>query len=621
MKYRSQPHLAATSVACFFMFLLAAVSINARSASSRPRVAGQPTLAAQTGQQPQQSTGQSIVRGRVVYADNGLPIKGVKVAVMTSGSNDPFTTVTNERGEFQLGGLRAGKYYITVRGPGVPAPSGFGMSIPLPISAIPRSEDYPEIIPKHDAAFTVDGANTADVEVRIVRGGSITGKILKADGSPMANVAVNLLSRQSNVGPYTARFSGQSNAKGIYKIENVPPAEYLVSAAIEDIRAGSDIRARLRGEGQIVTFHPAAIRLADALTVRVDSGRESGGVNITLIDRKLLSVSGKLVTGRDGSPIGGATVVLRGKDSEQTGPLVPGMGQRTTVTSSDGSWSFSNVSAGDYEVTALNPIGGTSVGPVVAMRMPPGQRGRPMLGSPGPSPNRARPRFAITQEQISLVSSDVENLMLTMRGTGRIRGVVEMENGDPLPRDLTLFFEFSNIGSRPARPEPVRVASDGSFLVEDVPAGERAIAAALQSGSGFYVLSATMSGKDLREGVSIVEDTEGAPVRVQLSTRFARVAGRVASPGAEPVGFVVVLVPVESWKQRFRTAFTVIQIEPDGSFSGKVAPGEYLIFARRRNQLPPLITPDFIQTLGAGASTVALKADEQQTVDLKLDLP
>jgi hypothetical protein len=392
MNYRFQPHLAATSFARFFMFLLAAVSINGQFASARPRVADRPARHEQTVQQSPQSTAQSIVRGRVVYADNGQPMKGVKVGVMTSDSNDPFTTTTNERGEFQLNGLRAGKYYIRVRGPGVPAPSGFGMSIPLPISAIPRSEDYPEIIPKHDAAFIVDGANTADVEVRIVRGGSITGKILKADGSPIANVPVNLLSRENNVGPYMARFSGHTNVKGVYKIENVPPAEYLVSAAIEDERVVSDIGARLRGEGQIVTFHPAAIRLADALTVRVDSGRESGGVNITLIDRKSLSVSGKLVTGRDGSPIAGATVVLRGKDSEQTGPLVPGMGQRTTVTSSDGSWSFRNVTAGDYEVTALNPIGGTNAGPVVATRVPPGQGSRPMLGSRGPSPNRARPR-------------------------------------------------------------------------------------------------------------------------------------------------------------------------------------------------------------------------------------
>ena len=127
-----------------------------------------------------------------------------------------------------------------------------------------------------------------------------------------------------------ARFSARTNQKGVYKIENVPPADYIVSAAIEDKRAGYDIRARLRGEGQIVTFHPAAIRLADALTVHVDSGRESGGVNVTLVDRKSLNVSGKLVTGRDGSPIAGASVVLRGTDSEQTGPLVPGMGQRTT---------------------------------------------------------------------------------------------------------------------------------------------------------------------------------------------------------------------------------------------------------------------------------------------------
>jgi hypothetical protein len=536
---------------------------------------------------------------------------------MTSDSNDPLMTATNERGEFQVGGLRAGKYYVTVQGPGIPAASGFGITIPLPISAIPRAEDYPEIIPKHDAAFTVDGTNNAEVEVRIVRGGSITGKILKRDGSPIADVAVNLLARENNAGPFMARFSARSNQKGVYKIENVPPADYIVSASTEDKDAGYDIRARLRGEGQMVTFHPAAIRLSDALTVHIDSGRESGGVNITLVDRKSLNISGKLVTGSDGSPIAGATVVLRGKDSEQTGPLVPGMGQRSTVTASDGSWSFNNVRAGDYEITALNPIGGAAVGPVVGMRMPAGQGGRPMLGSRGPSPIRARPRYSITQERISLLSSDVENLLLTMRGTGRIRGVVEMENGAPLPTDLVLFFEFADIGSRPARPEPVRVAIDGSFVFDDVQAGDRLVAAALQSGSDVYVASATRGGKDIREGISIVEGTEGTPVQIQLSTRFARVSGRVTSPTNDQI--VVLFLPVEPWKQRFRTAYTAVQTAPDGSFTAKIAPGEYLVLARKRDQLPPLISSDFIQRL-SGLMRIALVADEQKAVELQLDL-
>jgi hypothetical protein len=616
MKYRSLPHLATTSVECVVMLLLASVFIYAQSGSLRQRFAEKPAGDPLTSQSPQQSLGQSTVRGRVLYSDNGNPIKNVRVVIMTSDSNQSYNTVTNDRGEFQLVGLRAGKYYVTVQGSGIPVPSGFGMTIPLPIVAIPRAEDYPEIIPKHDAMFTVDGTNTAEVEVRIVRGGSITGKILKPDGSPIADVAVNLLFRENNAGPYTARFSARTNQKGVYKIENVTPADYIVSASIEDKGAGYDILVRLRGEGQIVTFHPAAIRLSDALTVHVDSGRESGGVNVTLVDRKSLNISGKLVTGSDGSPIAGATVVLRGKDLEQTGPLVPGMGQRSTVTASDGSWSFNNVSAGDYEITALDPIGGAAVGPVVGRRMPPGQGGRPMLGSGGPSPVRARPRYSVTQKQISLVSSDVENLLLTMRGTGRIRGVVEMENGAPLPSDLVLFFEFADIGSRPTRPEPVRVAIDGSFVFDDVQAGDRPMAAALQAGSDVYVASATMGGKDIREGISIVEGTEGAPLQIQLSTRFARVSGRVTSPTEDQI--VVLFLPVEPWKQPFRTAYTAIQTAPDLSFTAKIAPGEYFVLARKRDQLPP-ISSDFIQRL-SGLMRITLVADEQQAVELRLNL-
>lgn len=590
MKFSSQPHRASL-FASLLLCVLAAVSVNGQS--------------------------QSTARGRVVYKDNGQPLKGVTVMVLTANADERVRAVTNERGEFQLTGLGAGKYYITVQGPGIPSPSGFGMTIPLPVAAIPRAQDFPDIVPKHDAEFSVDGTNDAEVEVRVLRGGSVSGKVMKADGSPVANVSINLLSRENNVGPYTARFSGSTNQKGVYKIDNVPPAEYLVSATIYDARV-ADVRAQLRGEGQIVTFHPAAVRLTDALKVRVDAGRESGGVNVTLVERKSLNISGKLVAGGDGSPIAGATIVLRPGDADMTGPLVPGMGQRTTTTSSDGAWSFSNVMAGDYEVVALNPIGGAPAATGMERRTPSGPGGRPVLGSHTPPDlSRARPRYSIVQENISVVSSDVENLTLTLRGSARLRGVVETDSGEPLPRNLTLFFEFSERG-RPTRPVPVHVSSDGSFVLEDVPAGDRTIAAALPSGSDYFVISAESGGKDIREGISLVEGTEGAPIRVQISNKYAQVSGRVTPAES---GIVVLFFPVESTKQRFRTAYTAILAGSDGSFAGKVPPGEYFILARRREQLPALITQEFIESLGNSARRVVLSAGEQKALEVQLSVP
>jgi hypothetical protein len=164
----------------------------------------------------------------------------------------------------------------------------------------------------------------------------------------------------------------------------------------------------------------------------------------------------------------------------------------------------------------------------------------------------------------------------------------------------------------------VRVSSDGQFVLEDVPAGDRAIAAALPSGSDYFVVSAESGGKDIRDGISLVEGTEGAPIRVQISNKYAQVSGQV-TPG-QP-GVVVLFFPVESAKQRFRTAYTAILAGADGSFSGKVPPGEYFMLARRRDQFPALITSEFIDSLGGSARRVVLSAGEQKPLEVQLSVP
>lgn len=559
----------------------------------------------------------STVRGRVVYADNGQPLKSARVEIFSS--DDPtgnrLTTTTNDRGEFQIEKLVAGKYYATVLGSGVPSPSGFGMRIPLPIAAIPRAEDYPEIVPRHDAVFTVDGTNTAEIEVRVPRGGSLSGKVMKADGTPVADVAVNLMSRTEGVGPYTARFSSRTNQKGVYKFENVLSGEYVVSATTEDKKNNLDIRARLLGESQIATYHPADLRLTDALTVKVDPGRESSGINITLVERKTLSASGSLVRARDGSPVAGAIVILRNKEVELTGPLVPGMGDRRTETSGEGKWFFTNLSPGEYEVTALSPTGSTPtrIGPVVGQPGPRMAR-PPMPGRMDPGP---RPRYLMAQQQLSLVSADVNDLTLVITGAGRVRGVVETESGEAPPSNLTLFFEILSDGSRPTRPEPVRVLPDGSFVLENVAAGDRRMMAGLPNGSSHYVVSTTAGGKDLSEtSLQVIEDAE-AVVRVMISSRFATVSGTVSGGGGNG-DTVVLLVPFEAGKQRFRVAYTAAQTAADGSFTARVAPGKYQILARRRESLPSVITSELIQSLADNIETLMLVAEEQKTVRLRL---
>lgn len=67
---------------------------------------------------PTTTRSKSTVRGRVIYDDTGRPLRVTDVSVfkMTRPIQD-YSTTTNERGEFSVENLPAGKYAVIARGP------------------------------------------------------------------------------------------------------------------------------------------------------------------------------------------------------------------------------------------------------------------------------------------------------------------------------------------------------------------------------------------------------------------------------------------------------------------------------------------------------------------------
>lgn len=589
---------------------------HAQSGAVRPRATG-PTAAPPSTAGQSTVTGQSTVKGRVVYKDNAQPLKGLRLRIFMSEDvpGSRRLVFTDDRGEFRLENLAAGKYYVTLQGPGVAMQSGFGIKIPLPMSAIPKREEFEEIIPRHDAAFTVDGTNTVEVEVRLARGGAIAGKVLKANGEPAEDVAVSFISREGTAsGPYTARFSARTGEAGAYRIENIPEGDYIVFAAIEDKSSNFDMRAQLRGESQIVTYHPAAISVRDAITVRVDPGRETGDVNVTLVARNSFAVSGTVVRLSDGTPIAGANVLLQNKKSELGGALVPGMGQRSTSTDSDGHWSFRNVMEGSYAVSALAPNSRPerlSIGPPELRNGEPVDREQAYRES--------RQRFLVTQEDVSVAGADISELSLSISGPGSIFGSVASDSG-ALPSNLVVFLELIGKGARPGPPLPVRVKPDGSFSFSGIQGGDIYLSVALPPDSNYFVKSLTANGDDLRRvAIKVIEGAEAGPVRVVISSGVGTLTGRIVSQqtGEGLSNLIVLLAPVESEKQRFRTAYLTARADTNGRYSVSGAPGEYFVFARRREELPPIVSEEFVKSQAANAKRVVIMSGESNRMDLR----
>ena len=596
------------SPASFFLLVFALLTLTnssftmAQSGMNRPRPSNQQPA-------PNPATGASTVKGRIVYKDNSQPLKGMRVRIFTT-SDAGLVAFTNERGEFQVSNLAAGRYYVALEGPGMAMMSGFGVRLPLPMTAIPRAEDFEEVIPKHDAQFTVDGTNTVEVEVKVPRGGTVSGKVLKPNGAPVANVPVSFLSREGgSSGPYMARFSAQTDKDGAYKINNLPEGEYVISAA-ESSKATVDIQARMRGEGQnqIVTYYPAATTIQQAQSIRVDAGRETGGVNITLVGRNSFSVSGTVLRQRDGIAMAGIRVILRNKESETNGALVAGMGQRTTFTDGDGRWTFGNVVEGEYVVTALAPS-------ETPTRLP------------GQLPDRkerfreSRQRFLVAQQDLTIAGADLKGLLMSISGPGSITGRVETDNGTPLPSDVVLFVELVSKGGRPGPPLPVRVGPDGSFNFSNVPAGDVFLSVALSPGAKSYIKTLDAHGNDPRQTpLTVTEGTDAGPLQVVISQAIGSVSGRVLSDkvALEMGGIVVLLAPVDAEKQRFRTAYLSTRAGTDGAFSITGTPGEYFVFARKREDLPPIVSEDFVRREAANAQRVVISPGDEKRVDIRV---
>ena len=68
----------------------------------------------------------STIRGRVIYADTGRPVRRVGLMLLSAkkldGGGKENAGLTNELGEFEIKNVVEGKYFISVSTPGVLTP-------------------------------------------------------------------------------------------------------------------------------------------------------------------------------------------------------------------------------------------------------------------------------------------------------------------------------------------------------------------------------------------------------------------------------------------------------------------------------------------------------------------
>lgn len=173
------------------------------------------------------------ILGRVLDADNN-PLEGVRVIIETgaraSSMSVPVSATTDEKGQYRLGGLAAGKYRVRAMPTALPFP---------PELRTDGSEEPHSVATYYPESLTSSGATRVQVRSAI----DLTDIDIRLQRIPKTRVSGMVAGIPDGVRPQTVSISFLSNgagrqtfngvdANGAFQLWNVTPGKYAVSARV-----------------------------------------------------------------------------------------------------------------------------------------------------------------------------------------------------------------------------------------------------------------------------------------------------------------------------------------------------------------------------------------------------
>jgi len=377
--------------------------------------------------------GAATVSGRVTI--KGEPAKGVKVFLRPqqtteSGTNETTPSAkSNENGYFRITGVPAGRYF--------------------PISLTPgyiMSKGWTDYTMARGAAFDIaEGEVIDNLDIDLMPGGVITGRVTDSNGRPLVEEQVQLcyIYKNGTLQEWSTRLIRKmltTDDRGVYRIFGLAEGRYILGAG-----------GYSKGEDGYVpkTYHPDVTDKSQAKVVELGAGEEVTGIDINVAEvEKTYSIFGRVVNADDGKPVGGAKIRLGllSPDGEDIG----GKGFSNSHSNSNGAFQLSNVLPGKYfAYTAVDP-----------------------------APDNASNLYS---EPVicEVTNSDVRGVEIKLRRGGSIKGVVVIEDPtDPVMSEKIgkIMCLFSSVEDRPGELRSpyykhFHVAPNDSFKIEGTPKG------------------------------------------------------------------------------------------------------------------------------------------------------
>jgi len=602
--------------------ILAILGVGAQQAPPpAPRAPAQPPRDVVRRAEPTGPAGTGVIRGRVVSADTGSPIRRAAVtlsqvppaggrgrggtpaalapgsrgsgpssqvsAAMSMSIGRPRQATADLQGAFAFTGLPAGSYRI-VASSNQYAPQYLSMAYGGRRPSGPGSSDPGRPIQ------LAEGESFDKAIIALPRGAVITGRVTDENAEPIVRVHVSALffpqgsSRGLRMGP-----GSQTDDLGQFRIYGLQPGEHVVVAeAVRSNYVAPDAPPETEEDkiGFVATYYPGTADEGSAQRVRARIGTETPGIEIRLAQSRLYRVSGSAVDSQ-GRPL----LHVNGQLMRRTAAMAGGSSFGFT-TDEQGRFQMRNVPSGSYRLI-IRQTGPYRPGP----QIDPGE----MATLP-----------------LTIAGADVENVLVMTTPGATIAGQIVFEQGPPAaaPGSIRVIATPGNPDEMSGLqwPQPAIMKPDQTFTMKGL-MGELLIRAA---GPDVYVKSVTVGNEDITDSVREFKANER--VTITLTTRVSTVEGHVtddAGAAAAEAGILIFSEDKASWRfNSVRTRRAAVDPEGDFRVTG-LMPGRYLVAAVPRGRLSvPASDADasFFEELSKEATPIVLGEDEQRRIELKV---
>ncbi len=548
-----------------------------------------------------QAAGTAVIRGRVVAADSGMPVRRAQVRAQAGEIRANRLVSTDAQGRFELKDLPAGRWTLTASKAGYMTlrygqKRSFEAGTPIEIG---------------------DGQLMERADFALPKGAAITGRIFDEYGDAVANARVQVLRYQTVQGQRRLTPAGggdQTDDTGAYRIYGLAPGDYYISATLRANNGPFFDDGNNDTTSYASTYYPGTGSVSEAQRITLGVGQEQPNVTFALQPVRTVKITGTALNSM-GTALTNGMVTLMPADNVGPGggpgPVLFNFGGNGRVRA-DGSFTIANVSPGNYTLMAVaGPGGGRGGGFAIRIGGP---------GGPGLDD------IELASIPLSVANEDITGLtVVTSKGaslsgsviaaegsvaklsTNQIQIVAQPANGQFLPGPL---------GNRPAR-----VENDGTFVLTGL-TGQKFVR--VNGLPQEWTLKAVMlNGVDVTDSaLEFRGSTENSGLQVILTDKVSDVNGKVTTARGEVTrDYTVVVFPDDPTKWAFPSRFVKTgRADQQGQFRIRALPPDdrYLAVAVDYLEDGEGTDPQFLEQIKDRATRFALGDGESKSLDLKI---